>query len=212
MTRSSVQGRMPRVLGSAALAVALAAGMAGVSASSAGAAGAGGAAAAGPEVTAAAYALTAAAGLSWPELRQGSNSAWPQATVRSLQYLLNAHGAKLTVDGAFGPKTKAAVVAFQHAKGLTASGVVQASTWRSLVVTVHRGSTGPAVRAVQDQINFRNLKDGRTLTVDGLFGPKTEASVRAFQQGMAAEVAGFRVDGIVGPQTWQALVSEALSG
>jgi murein L,D-transpeptidase YcbB/YkuD len=209
MTRSSVKGRMPRVLGSAALAVALAAGMAGVSA--AGAAGAAGAAAAGPEVTAA-YALTAAAGLSWPELRQGSNSAWPKATVRSLQYLLNAHGAKLTVDGVFGPKTKAAVVTFQHAKGLTASGVVQASTWRALVVTVHRGSAGPAVRAVQDQINFRNLKDGRTLTVDGLFGPKTEASVRAFQRALAAEVAGFRVDGVVGPQTWQALVSEALSG
>jgi len=36
MTRSSVKGRMPRVLGSAALALALAAGMAGVSASSAG--------------------------------------------------------------------------------------------------------------------------------------------------------------------------------
>ena len=52
------------------------------------------------------------------------------------------------------------------------------------MVTVHRGSAGPAVRAVQDQVNFRNLKDGRTLTVDGLFGP----------------------------QTWQALVSEALSG
>ena len=119
MTGSSVKGRMPHVLGSAALAVALAAGMAGVSASSAGAA------AAGPEVTAAPYALTAATGLSWPELRQGSNSAWPQATVRSLQYLLNAHGAKLTVDGFFGPKTKAAVVAFQHAKGLTASGVVR---------------------------------------------------------------------------------------
>src|ERR1700733_13379050 len=39
MTRSSVKGRMPYVLGSAALAVALAAGMAGVSASSAGGAG-----------------------------------------------------------------------------------------------------------------------------------------------------------------------------
>ena len=82
------------------------------------------------------------------------------------------------------------MVAVQHAKGLTASGVVQAATWRALVVTVHRGSAGPAVRAVQDQINFRNLKDGRTLTVDGLFGPKTETSVRAFQRAMAAEVAG----------------------
>jgi murein L,D-transpeptidase YcbB/YkuD len=194
---------MPRILGSAALAVALAAGMAGVSASSARAA---------ADRPAVPYALTAAIGQAWPELRQGSNSAWPQVTVRSLQYLLNAHGARLTVDGVFGPKTKAAVVALQHAKGLTASGVVQASTWRSLVVTVHRGSAGPAVRAVQDQVNFRNLKDGRTLAVDGLFGPKTEASVRAFQKAMAAEVAGFRVDGMVGPQTWQALVSEALSG
>ena len=68
------------------------------------------------------------------------------------------------------------------------------------------------MRAVQDQVNFRNLKDGRTLVVDGLFGPKTEVSVRAFQKAMASEVTGFRVDGVVGPQTWQALVSEALSG
>ena len=206
MTRSSVKGRMPRVLGSATLAVALAAGVAGVSASSAGAA------VGSPAVTAAPYALTAATGQSWPELRQGSNSAWPQVTVRSLQYLLNAHGAKLAVDGIFGSQTKAAVVAFQHKNGLSGSGVVQASTWRSLLVTVHRGSAGPAVRAVQDQINFRNLKDGRTVVVDGLFGPKTQASVRAFQKAMATEAAGFRVDAIVGPQTWQALVSEALSG
>jgi peptidoglycan hydrolase-like protein with peptidoglycan-binding domain len=121
-------------------------------------------------------------------------------------------GREVRNDQVFSERQKAAVVAFQHAKGLTAAGVVQAATWRALVVTVHRGSAGPAVRAVQDQINFRNLKDGRTLAVDGLFGPKTEASVRAFQKAMAAQVAGFRVDGIVGPQTWQALVSEALSG
>ena len=90
--------------------------------------------------------------------------------------------------------------------------MVRAPTWRALLVTVQRGSAGPAVRAVQDQINFRNLKDGRTLVVDGLFGPKTEASVRAFQKAMAAGVTGFGADGIVGPQTWQALVSEAVSG
>jgi peptidoglycan hydrolase-like protein with peptidoglycan-binding domain len=29
---------------------------------------------------------------------------------------------------------------------------------------------------------------------------------------MAGEVTGFRADGIVGPQTWQALVTGALSG
>jgi peptidoglycan hydrolase-like protein with peptidoglycan-binding domain len=149
---------------------------------------------------------------SWPVLRQGPNSSWPKVTVRSLQYLLNARGSKLTVDGAFGQKTRTAVVAFQRAHHLTADGVVRAATWRALVVTVHRGSTGPAVRAVQDQINFRNGRNGHTLNVDGSYGPKTEAVVRAFQQAIAHEVRGFPVDGIVGLLTWQALVTEALSG
>ena len=143
----------------------------------------------------------------WPVLRQGANSAWPKVTVRSLQYLLNARGAKLTVDGIFGAKTRAAVVAFQRAHHLSADGVTGAKTWAALVVTVKLGSTGPAVRAVQDQANFRNLRDGHSLNVDGVFGPKTQAWVRGFQQ---AE--GFRADGIVGPLTWQALVTESLSG
>jgi peptidoglycan hydrolase-like protein with peptidoglycan-binding domain len=133
-------------------------------------------------------------------------------TVRSLQYLLDARGARLAVDGLFGPKTKAAVVTFQRSHGLAADGVVGAATWRALIVTVRLGSMGSAVRAVQDQINFRNLKNGRTLTVDGVFGPMTAAAVRAFQHAMSLEIPGFAVDGIVGPQTWQALVTEALSG
>jgi murein L,D-transpeptidase YcbB/YkuD len=148
----------------------------------------------------------------WPVLRQGPNSAWPKVTVRSAQYLLNAHGAKLVVDGTFGPATKGAVIAFQRARHLTANGVVGAATWGALIVTVRTGSTGAAVRAVQDQINFRNNRNGHTLNVDGIFGPKTQAAVRAFQQAMAHQIRGFAVDGIVGPQTWQALVTEALSG
>ena len=149
----------------------------------------------------------------WPVLKQGPNSVWPKVTVRSLQYLLNARGAKLAVDGTFGKQTKAAVIKFQRAHHLTADGVIRAATWRALVVTVHKGSTGPAVRAVQDQANFRNLKGtGQTLKVDGIFGPKTTAWVRGFQQAIAHEVHGFPVDGIVGQLTWQALVTEALSG
>jgi peptidoglycan hydrolase-like protein with peptidoglycan-binding domain len=154
---------------------------------------------------------TAATLQPWPVLSQGRNSAWPLVTVRSLQYLLNAHGAKLTVDGKFGANTKTAVIVFQKARGLKATGVVTAPTWLKLIVTVRQGSTGPAVRAVQDQINFRNNRNGRTLNVDGLFGAKTTTAVKAFQKGMAAEIHGFPVNGIVAAQTWQALVTEALS-
>jgi peptidoglycan hydrolase-like protein with peptidoglycan-binding domain len=148
----------------------------------------------------------------WPVLRQGHNSSWPPVTVRSLQYLLNARGAHLAIDGSFGAKTKAAVIAFQRHHGLSHDGVAGAATWRALVTTVQHGSKGPAVRAVQDQVNFRNNKNGRTLNVDGSYGAKTQAAVRAFQKAMSHEVAGFTVDGIVGRQTWQALVTEALSG
>ena len=148
----------------------------------------------------------------WPVLKEGRNSLWPPVTIRSLQYLLKARGARLAVDGHFGSKTKAAVIAFQRSHHLPASGVVRAQTWKALVVTVKRGSTGSAVRAVQDQINFRNNKNGHTLTVDGVCGRKTEAAVRAFQRAMSAQVPGFVVDGVAGKQTWQALVTEALSG
>ena len=148
----------------------------------------------------------------WPVLRQGPNSAWPKVTVRSLQYLLNAHGARLAVDGSFGSSTRKAVIAFQRAHHLKADGVANAATWRAVIITVRKGSTGPAVRAVQDQINFRNNRNGHTLNVDGVFGAKTQAAVRAFQQAVASEIRGFPVDGVVGPLTWQALVTEALSG
>jgi peptidoglycan hydrolase-like protein with peptidoglycan-binding domain len=140
----------------------------------------------------------------WPVLRQGMNSTWPKAAVRSLQYLLDAHGAKLTVDGVFGAGTKAAVAAFQRAHHLTADGVVGTHTWGALIVTAKLGSTGFAVRAVQDQANFRVAKYGYSLPVDGIFGPTTQLFVRAFQLS-----AGLASDGVVGALTWQALVTEA---
>ena len=143
----------------------------------------------------------------WPVLRQGPNSTWPKVTVRSLQYLLDAHGAKLAADGVYGAKTTAAVVAFQRAHRLTVDGVVGAKTWGALIVTVKLGSTGYAVRAVQDQLNYRSTKYGFSVAVDGIFGPTTQLAVRAFQA--AGRIAA---DGIVGPVTWQALVTESLVG
>jgi len=45
----------------------------------------------------------------WPVQQVGSTG----ENVRSVQYLLNAHGLNVTVDGAFGPGTKGAVQQFQ---------------------------------------------------------------------------------------------------
>jgi peptidoglycan hydrolase-like protein with peptidoglycan-binding domain len=79
----------------------------------------------------------------WPTFQQGSSG----LDVRTIQYLLNARGASLMVDGIFGPRTNAAVRSFQWSHGLAVDGIVGQHTWSSLLITVQRGSTGSAVRA-----------------------------------------------------------------
>ncbi|HTV71183.1 MAG TPA: peptidoglycan-binding domain-containing protein [Rhizobiaceae bacterium] len=54
-------------------------------------------------------------------------------SVERLQKALSAAGAKITADSDFGPKTKAAVIAFQKKNGLTADGVVGPYTWDALL-------------------------------------------------------------------------------
>ena len=67
---------------------------------------------------------------------------------------------------------------------------------------VRQGDQQHPVKTLQYLLRAR----GHYLTVDGIFGPDTNAAVRAFQQ-----QTGLAVDGIVGPVTWQALVSGMLS-
>jgi murein DD-endopeptidase MepM/ murein hydrolase activator NlpD len=55
------------------------------------------------------------------------------------------------------------------------------------------GSTGPDVTRLQTAL---------AVEPDGIFGPQTDAAVRAFQGR-----AGLRADGIVGPSTWRAVFS-----
>jgi peptidoglycan hydrolase-like protein with peptidoglycan-binding domain len=145
----------------------------------------------------------------WPLVRMGDQ----QHPVQTLQYLLRARGHSVTVDGIFGPQTDAAVRAFQQQKGLAVDGIVGPQTWSALIITVARGSTGDAVRGVQQEFQFRNLSGdpSKGLQIDGIFGPKTDAAVRDFQQALHQDIPSVTVDGIVGPVTWQALVSGMLS-
>ena len=53
-------------------------------------------------------------------------------SVARLQRLLNHHGASLTVDGAYGPRTRAAVNAWKKRHHLKPNGVVRRRTWLSL--------------------------------------------------------------------------------
>jgi peptidoglycan hydrolase-like protein with peptidoglycan-binding domain len=131
----------------------------------------------------------------------------------------------LNADGVFGPLTQASVIAFQRIFGLNPDGVVGPLTWGMLVRVLTEwssvpvplpypgellrvGSRGNDVMNVQrllNQISARNPSIP-TLAEDGVFGPRTEASVIAFQRAYA-----IADNGIVGPVTWAWLTSVANS-
>ena len=146
----------------------------------------------------------------WPVVKNGHNG----HPVQTLQYLLRARGHSVMVDGVFGPRTETAVKAFQTSHGLAANGVVGPDTWAALIIQVKKGSHGDAVRGVQEEFQFRNLSGdpSKGLQVDGIFGPQTDSTVRAFQHALSLDIPSVAVDGIVGPITWQALISGMLSG
>ena len=107
----------------------------------------------------------------------------------------------VTADGRFGPLTAAALGTWQSKHGVPATKKLDNPTWATMVylklvpartsplspylnVVLRRGSTGPAVKALQKAIG--------KLTVDGSFGPATEARVKEFQKSK-----GLTVNGVV---------------
>jgi len=87
-------------------------------------------------------------------------------------------------------------------EGEIAMSAPQANTQVTLSLPIlrkgqHAGE--PPVERLQFMLNF--VKGVDDLDVDGIFGPKTEAAVRDFQQNE-----NLSVDGIVGRQTWTALL------
>ncbi|MFB7829080.1 peptidoglycan-binding domain-containing protein [Streptomyces hydrogenans] len=140
-----------------------------------------------------------ASAATWPVIANGDSG----AQVTTVQHLLNHRGYATTADGQFGPATEAKVSAFQSANGLTADGSVGPLTWPKLVATVQSGSTGNAAKAAQTQLN----RYGYGLVVDGDFGTASTNAAKDFQSKH-----GLTADGIVGPNTWNALVGGSGSG
>lgn len=71
-------------------------------------------------------------------------------------------------------------------------------------MALRRGSSGPYVVVIQVELNRISQNYPaipKLASVDGIFGSRTEASVRRFQ-----EIFGLTPDGIVGQATWYALV------
>ena len=169
--------------------------------------------------------LSVSSSFSLAVLRNGSNG----YNVTLVQRLLNNAGyGSLVEDGIFGVSTDAAVKQFQRDRSLTVDGIVGSQTWEALLPpTIRRGSSGDDVKGLQmilNQMGYASLVvDGifgshteadverlqmilnqmgyGSLVVDGIFASNTEAAVKGFQQNRFLEV-----DGIVGQNTWYALM------
>ncbi|MBV9784094.1 MAG: peptidoglycan-binding protein [Acidisphaera sp.] len=142
---------------------------------------------------------------SGPILRPGSTGNDVKRLQRIFVMMKQLGGAD-DIDGVFGPNTESAVKSFQQADGLTVDGVVGPQTWAALPADpdtpeIGPGATGAVVSALQNGLT-RIFGQGTAEApgpIDGDFGAKTEASVRAYQAQR-----GVAVDGVVGDQTWWA--------
>ena len=65
---------------------------------------------------------------------------------------------------------------------------------------LRKGDQGLQVSMLQTLLNLKTEAE-TDLATDGIFGPKTEAAVRAWQESQQ-----LGIDGIVGPQTWTSVL------
>ncbi len=158
-------------------------------------------------------------------LRYGSSGAQVRKLQERLNLVRNYYSGipALSEDGIFGYNTQNAVIAYQRAKGLSQDGIVGRNTWNALIgdyylyydgteprtepypgTLLRVGSSGSDVLKMQRYLNI--ISDVYTsigrLTPDGIFGSRTRASVQTFQR-----IFGLSPDGIIGPLTWDKIVS-----
>ncbi len=136
-----------------------------------------------------------------PTIRQGATG---DVVRRAQRALRRTPDPGLVVDGVFGPATTSAVKQIQQGAGLVVDGIVGPNTWNALpdggpMPLLQVGSSGPVVHSLQTVLTNGAPGEWGTTPgpIDGQFGPKTKASVEAFQTW-----GGVSADGVVGDQTW----------
>ena len=118
----------------------------------------------------------------------------------------------LTADGVVGRQTWYKIsyiyvsvkdLAELTSEGETSSGTLSDGSWGG--TTLRQGSTGSAVEQLQFWLNTLAQYDAAipSTAVDGVFGSRTAAAVRAFQRRE-----GLTADGVVGRATWTTLYNE----
>lgn len=145
--------------------------------------------------------------------------------VAAIQQRLQAHGFQVgTIDGAYGSRTASSVSRFQNSKGLAQTGAVNKETWMALAAepagasetvenntqteksiavpsraatTLTKGSNGSKVKTLQVRLDLQGYDPG---PIDGIFGARTAAAVKSFQENK-----GLKADGEVDEITWKAL-------
>lgn len=115
-----------------------------------------------------------------PTVRAGSNG----AAVRELQTLLKNKGFNPgPVDGAFGPKTKAAVLAFQRAQNIAVDGIVGPQTWgklKGVSAPSPKPAPGPTGRGTADAFVQKALSQAGDRYVFGAEANLNDPNPNAF--------------------------------
>ena len=148
--------------------------------------------------------------------------------VATIQQRLQIHGFAIgTIDGSYGSRTTSAVNDFQRAKGLNSDGIVDKGTWTALaadpvrapkvfqndapieneasvptkttstLTILTKGSYGSKVKTLQARLEVGGYSPG---PIDGIFGARTIAAVKSFQQSE-----GLNANGMVDEITWKAI-------
>lgn len=130
-------------------------------------------------------------------------AAEPLSGVAALQVALHSRGLyPAAIDGFLGPKTMAAVRAFQRKKHLLVDGIPGPKTWAALGrYSRYRlggrvlvpGDSGWDVSEAQFLLRIHGFEPG---PLDGFMGTRSEEAVRRFQR-----ATGLHVDGVIGPAT-----------